>query len=46
MELGWRWYPAAFAAALFGMALLAAAAGLAASWRALARRPVEVLRRV
>ena len=46
MELGWRWYPAAFAAALFGMALLATAAGLAASWRALARRPVEVLRRV
>jgi putative ABC transport system permease protein len=44
MELSWtfRWVP--FAVAVAGSVLLTVAAGLAASLRALARRPIEVLR--
>ncbi|HEX6201655.1 MAG TPA: FtsX-like permease family protein, partial [Thermoanaerobaculia bacterium] len=41
MELDWSWHPLPFAVAFLGTALLATAAGLAASGRALARKPVE-----
>ncbi len=44
MELPWRLDPGVVAAAVAGTVLLAAVAGLAASARALSRRPVEVLR--
>lgn len=44
MEIEWRPYPGLFVLALAGTALLTVAAGLAASVRALRRRPVEVLR--
>jgi predicted lysophospholipase L1 biosynthesis ABC-type transport system permease subunit len=44
MELEWRFHPVPFAVAFVGTAALATVAGLAASWRALERRPVEVLR--
>ena len=44
MEIGWRLDPLPVALALAGTALLTAAAGVAASARALARRPIAVLR--
>ncbi len=44
MELEWHLHPGLFAVALGGTAALAAAAGVAASARALLRRPLEVLR--
>lgn len=44
MELPWRLDPGVLAAAVVATVLVATAAGLAASVRALARRPVEVLR--
>ena len=44
MEIDWRFMPAAFAAALLGAVAVSIGAGAAASWSALARRPVEVLR--
>lgn len=44
MEIPWRLAPAIPLAAIAGAALLAVAAGLAASARALARRPLEALR--
>ena len=43
-EMSWRFQPAAVGAAVAGTALLTVLAGLAASWRALERRPIEVLR--
>jgi len=44
MEIPWRLTPAIPAMAILGAALLAVAAGLAASARALSRRPLEALR--
>lgn len=44
MEVSWRLEPAAYAAAVVGASALAVVAGVAASLRALARRPVEALR--
>lgn len=44
MEISWEFSPAPFAVALTGAVLLAVAAGTAASFRALTRRPAEVLR--
>lgn len=44
MEIGWHLHPLVLATALAATALLAATAGIAASARALARRPIEVLR--
>ena len=44
MEVEWSFQPLAYAAAVAGAVLLAVAAGVAASWNALRRRPVEVLR--
>jgi putative ABC transport system permease protein len=44
MEIGWRFEPAPYLAAVAGSALVAVGAGIAASGRALRRRPVEVLR--
>jgi putative ABC transport system permease protein len=44
MEVSWRLEPAAYAAAVVGAAALAVVAGVAASLRALRRRPVEALR--
>ncbi len=43
-EMSWRFQPAAVGAAVAGTALLTVLAGLGASWRALERRPIEVLR--
>ena len=44
MEIPWRFDPVPFAVALAASMVLAVIAGLAASTRALAQRPVEVLR--
>lgn len=44
MEMGWQFDPLPVALALVGTVLLTAVAGVAASARALARRPIEVLR--
>lgn len=44
LEVEWSFQPLAYAAAVGGSVLLAVAAGVAASWNALRRRPVEVLR--
>lgn len=44
MELEWSFHPLPFLVAFLGTALLATVAGLAASGRALARKPIEVLR--
>jgi putative ABC transport system permease protein len=44
MELDWSFHPLPFLVAFLGTALLATTAGLAASGRALARKPIEVLR--
>jgi ABC-type antimicrobial peptide transport system permease subunit len=44
MEIGWRFEPAPYLATVAGSALVAVGAGIAASGRALRRRPVEVLR--
>jgi putative ABC transport system permease protein len=43
-EIPWQFDPASLAVALGGTILLAVLAGLAASYRALTRRPIEVLR--
>ncbi|HEX5760979.1 MAG TPA: FtsX-like permease family protein, partial [Thermoanaerobaculia bacterium] len=43
-EMAWRFQPVAVGTAVAGTALLTVLAGLAASWRALERRPIEVLR--
>jgi putative ABC transport system permease protein len=43
-EIPWRFEPGLALAAAFGIALIAALAGLAASARALAERPIEALR--
>lgn len=43
-ELTWSFQPVPFAVAIAGAILLAVAAGVAASTRALERRPIEVLR--
>jgi len=44
-EASWQFRPAPFLVAVAGAAILAVAAGLAASLTALTRRPLEVLRR-
>lgn len=44
MEIGWRFDPVAHLSAIAGSVLLTLVAGIATSGRALARRPVEVLR--
>ena len=44
MDIGWHFRPLPLAVALLASALLTATAGIAASARALARRPIEVLR--
>ena len=44
MDIGWHFQLLPLAVALLGSALLTATAGIAASARALARRPIEVLR--
>ncbi len=44
MEIAWAPRPAAFAVAIGGSMALSVAAGIAASARALSRRPIEVLR--
>lgn len=43
-ELSWSFQPGPFTVAILGATLLAVAAGVAASLRALERRPIEVLR--
>lgn len=43
-EIPWQFDPASLAVALSGTVVLAVVAGLAASYRALTRRPIEVLR--
>jgi putative ABC transport system permease protein len=43
-ELSWSFQPGPFLVAIVGAVLLAVAAGVAASMRALERRPIEVLR--
>ncbi len=43
-ELKWTFEAIPFAIAIAGSVFVSVAAGLAASWRALARRPIEVLR--
>jgi len=43
-EIPWQLEPVSLAVALSGTVLLAVVAGLAASYRALQRRPIEVLR--
>jgi putative ABC transport system permease protein len=43
-EIPWQFDPASLAVALSGTVVLAVLAGLAASYRALTRRPIEVLR--
>lgn len=44
MELAWRLRPGHLAAAVGATVLLTVASGIAASWEALSRRPVQVLR--
>lgn len=44
LEIPWTFHPGPYAVAVVGCALLTVAAGLAASTRALRRRPLEVLR--
>ena len=44
MEVAWRFHPVPYAATIAGSVVLTVAAGIAASTRALSRRPVEVLR--
>jgi putative ABC transport system permease protein len=46
MELDWQWFPWTLAGGLAATTLLTLLAGLAASWRALRQRPIEVLREV
>ncbi|HEX9668852.1 MAG TPA: FtsX-like permease family protein [Thermoanaerobaculia bacterium] len=43
-EMSWRFQPGAVVAAVAWTAVLTVLAGLGASWRALERRPIEVLR--
>jgi putative ABC transport system permease protein len=44
MEVDWHFEPWSYLVALLGTVVLTIAAGLAASWGALQRRPIEVLR--
>jgi len=44
MEIGWTFRPLPYVTAIVGAAALSAAAGIGASARALARRPIEALR--
>ncbi len=43
-DLSWSFQPVPFTAAITGAVVLAVAAGVAASLRAIERRPIEVLR--
>ena len=44
MEINWTWRPLVLAGAPFATIALSVLAGIAASWGALRRRPIEVLR--